>query len=265
MILMMILFSLTGEASKKTCVEEYDRTQKDLVPRLIPPTFTLGSYGQLPQLCDIPSMTRTARQAIVLHTLHVGENYIWELPENLSLLMSIMVFWVKNSRDGAVTKHHLSALLVSVSSSEIQTAGEQMKKYYSPLRGADTSILQGFAEWQTCFSAVRNLNELLLSPFSLPSPAQIYNGTFVNNVCVAFRTKPNFTQKILGHSTKLVAVFEFLQNHVLKHLPEGALASKKRKRVKNVHKAPKSSSSNFGSRFRGLSVEGKSSNEIDDK
>ena len=331
-----------------------------------------------------------------------------ELPENLRLLMSIMVFWVKNSRDGAVTKHHLSALLVSVmklsaidllnctvdeeaddapsdykngemddseefceseefsevqnvqrevgcgedfskseefsevqndglysqkegmerkrsqlyncapkreiveglkveksggiqpalrvhsleeeksgallsslasseslhqvvslncASTEIRTASEQLKKYYSPLQGADASILHGFAEWQTCFSAGRNLNELLLLPFSLPSPAQIYNGTFVNNMCVAFRTKPNFTQEILGHSTKLVSLFECLQNHVLRHLPEGTLASKKRKRVNKGRKAPKSSSSpsNFGSRFRGLSVEGNSPSETDDE
>lgn len=85
-----------------------------------------------------------------------------------------------------------------------------------------TIITHNCAQFQACFQALQHLNMLFLEPVSCPSPACVYSGTFLYNMCVVLqrRSQPKlYLPELFGVRSPL-SKFYFQ----IVHLIEGIIA-----------------------------------------
>ncbi|KAK3085874.1 hypothetical protein FSP39_009890 [Pinctada imbricata] len=163
-----------------------------------------------PSLLDIPLLDMYLRKLIILDALKETNGNV-DLPADAEFFTAIIKYCLENSNP-KLNEHHVRALICcflvmnvkfesllsrAKDRSAIQETVYMMSKHtiagleekWGSLcqhnrQEYDIRVIHAFAQFQACFLAALDLNQLLLCPFPNLNPARVIHGTFLHNVFV---------------------------------------------------------------------------------
>ncbi|XP_013379314.1 protein asteroid homolog 1-like [Lingula anatina] len=122
---------------------------------------------------------------------------------------------------------YVDSLEMDIKLTTLRTAQERLHKFmaapqHSTAHPFSSTVIHGFAQYQTCLQAVTYLNQLLVEPFHKIHPALIFNGTFAYNFYQELKVRPNpdlFISETLGRAGPISEFYFELSEKVLSSLP----------------------------------------------
>ena len=255
------------ERPRSHCVEEWGRDGTSVGTKQIEPSHIISDDCVLPGLDDVPAIPVERRKQILLAALSLPdvsevEANIWTFDPCFRLPLLAVIFWLKHSQPPVNSMFLISLLTCIVklaslqlklqateeTSVEVSDSGAASKKTKDPLEKFhnapnqdsyvyDSDIVHGFAQFQTSFQALINLNSLLLFPFENISPFFVFNGTFVYNLVGELKSRKcpkDYVLELFGRCSVSATAFENMYCFVLKCVPEvkevqGQISKKKEK------------------------------------
>ncbi|KAK3086165.1 hypothetical protein FSP39_014565 [Pinctada imbricata] len=167
-----------------------------------------------PSLLDIPLLDMYLRKLIILDTLKETNGNV-DLPADAEFFTAIIEYCLENSNP-KLNEHHVRALICcflvmnvkfesllsrAKNKSAIQETMYRMSMHtiasleekwgflcQHNRQEYDIRVIHAFAQFQACFLAALDLNQLLLCPFPNLNPARVIHGTFLHNVFVKLAT-----------------------------------------------------------------------------
>ena len=185
---------------------EFDRIQRRVEGNQIAMKMKVNGKA-IPSLDQITELEVAGE--FLYHALELDPSVIQKSDEELALMA--MAFW-RNTSKMDISNLHIYALLLCMIklaldrehkavprtkssdvlgflfSKSVELVRKKLKQYhkkaalYVKARPLDISIIHAFAEYQSIFSALLNLNEVLRCPVKPICPSLVYNGVFVYNV-----------------------------------------------------------------------------------
>lgn len=161
----------------------------------------VSRFGPVPNLAKIPTMDQSLLKRLLISLLGVDFEKIKEFPDDIQLFIGILAFW---HRHGAVAQHHVQAAILcmirlrtlepfmagindeflkslNLSNSYVQS----VKNAIEPIEKSRVEIpnyrafQHPFAQYQTIFLDVIQINQLLLTPFPDLKPQYYFRGNFL--------------------------------------------------------------------------------------
>ncbi|KAK3085264.1 hypothetical protein FSP39_000830 [Pinctada imbricata] len=147
-------------------------------------------------LQDIPLLDKYLRKRIILDTLKKTDRNV-DLSADAEFFTAIITYCLENSNP-KLNEHHARALIccflvMNVKFESLLSRTEDRSEKWEPLcqhhdQEYDIHVIHAFAQFQACFLAALDLNQLLLCPFPNLNPARVIHGTFLHNVFVQLTT-----------------------------------------------------------------------------
>lgn len=277
-------------------VEEYDRKGHTLLSETVYALRTLTGYGELPYLSVIPNLSSSEKENILRRIIDMPSFSIDYMTKDLELVLGIVLFWIKRAKPH-VTIFHLHSILVClimlklkwvlfhhgttgceknlIEVTVLDMTGESLKEVFFKLNQysakihhttehpVDSSVIHGFAQFQTCLMGTMHLNSLLMCPFPNPCIHHLFSGTFLYNVYLELKKQESadlFIHKVLLMESSLAQIHQCLFDAVINALDSKGIAAASRyfeectdhTEKKKKHKRPQrvqTSSQSTGNRF----------------
>ncbi|KAK3086542.1 hypothetical protein FSP39_019972 [Pinctada imbricata] len=211
-ILYGILTSSDSDPNRR--IKEIDRDGQNVEEMYLAPATGV------PKLCEIPNLTIDERQTMFLETLGLHPTLLRNLPDDAKLLTSVIRFVFHNSQP-SMDENHVHAMLCCLFAINIKLQVEDMKgfglsmikevisgrasgelednmEYINVFLGQERradkrhtriNVIDAFAQYQACFMAAFDLNQILMCPFPNVNPAEIIHGTLLHNMYLEFERK----------------------------------------------------------------------------
>lgn len=223
-------------------VTEYTRVIKNIKKIKIEPLVELPSYGVLPVIGEVVNMKKNEKVSLLLSALGLSNSKVLEFPEELQLPMAILMYWTRES-DPRITLHQLIAMIICIlametiriqgqttqpgsetceldgiiqrsSPGQVEQFLQNLRKYFnktehSKKHPVDMAVIHSFSQFQTCFLYSMILNQVLRQPFTCPSPATVFNGSFLYNFTKNLDSRPNVQLYILEVLVKHSPMLDF--------------------------------------------------------
>ncbi|XP_052676530.1 protein asteroid homolog 1-like isoform X1 [Crassostrea angulata] len=245
-------------------VEEYDRKGHTLLSETVYALRTLTGYGELPYLSVIPNLSSSEKENILRRIIDMPSFSIDYMTKDLELVLGIVLFWIKRAKPH-VTIFHLHSILVClimlklkwvlfhhgttgckknlIEVTVLDMTGESLKEVFFKLNQysakihhttehpVDSSVIHGFAQFQTCLMGTMHLNSLLMCPFPNPCIHHLFSGTFLYNVYLELKKQESadlFIHKVLLMESSLAQIHQCLFDAVINAIDSNGIAAASR-------------------------------------
>lgn len=245
-------------------VEEYDRKGHTLLSETVYALRTLTGYGELPYLSVIPNLSSSEKENILRRIIDMPSFSIDYMTKDLELVLGIVLFWIKRAKPH-ITIFHLHSILVClimlklkwvlfhhgttgceknlIEVTVLDMTGESLKEVFFKLNQysakihhttehpVDSSVIHGFAQFQTCLMGTMHLNSLLMCPFPNPCIHHLFSGTFLYNVYLELKKQESadlFIHKVLLMESSLAQIHQCLFDAVINALDSKGIAAASR-------------------------------------
>ncbi|GBN45384.1 Protein asteroid 1 [Araneus ventricosus] len=254
-------------------IEEYDHRTGRISLEPVSAVFSLGNGNPIPSITDVFSMGKQCAQQFLLDVLTVDLDLVVSLPDELQLLFSSIIYWLKNcshppSEDflhalilniiyfQVVLKKSSAqkvdnSLISNISSEDIELAAQNLKKYLQkPTLNKGNplflDVVHSFSQLQTCILYTMFLNSLLDFPYKNPKLHETLAGTLLYNLTKDLLHRPFpdlFISELLGRKSKLRSLFDNLKGKLFSSVPEDCIKQTDRSHLQKVKKEAKKNSS----------------------
>ncbi|CAL1267372.1 unnamed protein product [Larinioides sclopetarius] len=254
-------------------VEEYDHRTGRISREPVSAVFSLGNGNPIPNLADVFSMKIQCAQQFLLDVLGVDLELVVSLPDELQLVFSSIIYWLKNcvhppSEDfllalilniiyfQVVLKKSSAqkidnSLIANISSGDIELAAQKMKKYLQkPILNKGNplflDIVHSFSQLQTCILYTMYLNSLLDFPYKNSKLYETFAGTLLYNLTKDLLHRPFpdlFISELLGRKSKLRSLFDNLKEKLFSSVPEDCIKQTDRSYHQKAKKETKKNTS----------------------
>ena len=222
----LILTVDTGLAkTSSTAITEYDRKRADVAKTTLKSMWDMSGHDQYPSWVVLATQEPDEQRQFFLHLLGIKDAAHAQLasllPPGLLLACLVIIYWI-NHAEPVVTSNHVRAVLVCMlklylldrpkaclewasltgiteeDAVDVERKLNRYKKseYFSKNNKMDTSIVHGFAQYQSCLHYGQILNQLCMSPFDRPNPAVLLNGSLLYNVCKELNQRSDPSQYV---------------------------------------------------------------------
>ena len=152
----------------------------------IHPRLEVGGFGNLPSMCEVPSVSQVIKQRLILEVLtpnlHVSSQ-VEEFPEEFRFALLVTLHCVHHSKISV--EPHIASLLAGWAylyeqrkeNEPFQIVQIEGQKAKTRRETPDPVISHGFAQWQICLLQALCLNDLLQRPLPpCPDISVLFNG-----------------------------------------------------------------------------------------
>ena len=169
-----IIYGILGLESATECFRvEYSLSDEDVQ------ASTLLNDRPLPSLSEIPSLSTFHRENLLCSILGCDERATETLDKHWKLALAATVYW---NRVCQPPPHLVESLLLC-----FLVCYHRPREVYNVRRGSPEfrtsedwiQCLHLLAQWQCCYKDAVSLNQLLMCPFQVICPSQLYNGKLV--------------------------------------------------------------------------------------
>ena len=205
----------------------YIRKGNRVEEQKIHPRLEVEGFGNMPSMCEVPSLSQEIRQRLILKVLTPDlqvSSQVEEFPEEFRFALLVTLHCVHHSKV-SVNELHIASLLAGWAyldekrlrnEPSFQIVEIEAQKDKTRGQRPDPEISHGFAQWQICLLQALRLNDLLQRPLQpCPDFSVLFNGVLMHTLYTLIQNasdKKNTKHRVMSFLNEAPGAYKFFKS-----------------------------------------------------